>query len=102
IRASSCATKSREPINVSLSGFSFLIEEAGKNIRRNGLMSLAALTTVTISMAVLGGSLFALYRLHQWVEAQPRQFETAVFLHRQVTREKALDVQKRIESIPGV
>lgn len=58
----------------------FLVGEAGRNMKRNGLMSLAALSTVTIALAVLGGALFALYRLHQFAESQPKQFEVEVFL----------------------
>ncbi len=87
---------------MSLSGLSFLIAEAAKNIRRNGLMSLAALTTVAISMAVLGGALFTLYRLHQFAEAQPRQFEIAVFLRGDVDRDDVEGIRKRILAIPGV
>ncbi len=78
------------------------MDEAGKNIRRNGLMSLAALTTVTIAMAVLGGALYLLFRLTQFAEAQPRQFEIAVFMQMETTREKTLEAQKRIASLPGV
>jgi cell division transport system permease protein len=87
---------------MSLSSIAFLCEEAFRNIRRNGLMSLAALTTVAISMAVLGGSLFALYRLHQFAEAQPRQFEIVVFLYNKVAREDAAQLQKRLSALPGV
>src|SRR5438093_1249561 len=66
------------------------------------MMSLAALATVAISMAVLGGSLLTIYRLHQFAEAQPKQFEMDVFLKVDVTRDKVAEVQKRIQAIPGV
>ena len=84
------------------SSLEFLIGEAARNIRRNGMMSLAALATVAISMAVLGGSLLTIYRLHQFAEAQPRQFEMDVFLNVDANRETAEVVRKRIQQIPGV
>lgn len=85
-----------------LSTFSFLVDEAAKSVRRNGLMSLAALTTVAISMAVLGGALFALYRLHQLADTQPRQFEVAVFLNPETSPDDVKKIQRRISRIPGV
>src|SRR5437016_9886648 len=89
-------------MSVSLSSLSFLIEEAARNIKRNGLMSLAALTTVAASMAVLGGALFALFRLHQYAEAQPRQFEIALFLQTDLSRKDALAVKRRVGGLDGV
>ncbi len=87
---------------MSLSSISFVFDEAAKNVRRNGLMSLAALTTVAISMAVLGGALFTLYRLHQFAEAQPRQFEVQVYLRTAVRGRETLKVKRRIQELPGV
>lgn len=87
---------------MGLSSLTFLIEEAGKNIRRNGLMSLAALTTVTVAMTILGGALFALYRLHQSVESLPQQFEICVFVQPKLPREKTLEVQQRLRALPGI
>jgi cell division transport system permease protein len=80
----------------------FLIGESLRNIRRNGLMSLAALSTVAIAMSVLGGAVFSLYRLHQFAEAQPRQFEIAVFMQPDADRAKTDGVQRRIGMLPGV
>jgi cell division transport system permease protein len=87
---------------MSLSSLWFLIEEAGRNIRRNGLMSVAALTTVTIAMAVFGGSVYGIYRLHQFVQAQPSQFGIAVFLRADATRADAIALQRRLAGLPGV
>ena len=53
----------------------FLIGEAGRNIRRNGMMSLAALSTVAITLAVFRGEQRSPSTgLHQYAEALPRQF----------------------------
>lgn len=85
-----------------IAGLFFLIGESARNIRRNGLMSLAALSTVTVAMAVLGGAVLSLYRLHQFAEAQPRQFEIAVFMQFGTVRETTYDVKRRIEQLSGV
>ena len=84
------------------SSLEFLVGEAARNIRRNGMMSLAALATVAISMAVLGGSLLTIFRLHQFAEAQPKQFEMDVFLKVDVGRDRTEDVRNRIQQMPGV
>jgi cell division transport system permease protein len=85
-----------------LSTFGFLIEEAGKNIRRNGLMSVAAITTVTISMAILGGVLYSMFRLHQIASSFPRQFEILVFMKTNATRDQTLALKRKIEKMNGV
>src|SRR5262249_10213146 len=78
------------------------LKEAGRNLRRNGLASLAALLIVTFSMMILGGALLALYRLRQMADVLPQHFEIAVFLREDLPRAEALNVQKRIEDLPGV
>ncbi len=85
-----------------MSTLSFLIDDAFKNIRRNGLMSLAALSTVTIAMAVLGGALFTLYRLDQLIETQPKQFEIIAFLQNETDRDTANEVKTKVEKLSGV
>lgn len=85
-----------------LSTFTFLIDESGKNIRRNGLMSLAALTTVAVSMAVLGGALWSIYRLHQIAATIPRQFEIVAFTHLNTSRKEAEGLLERLHNIPEV
>lgn len=85
-----------------LNTLAYLIGEAGRNIRRNGMMSVAALSTVAITMAVFGGATFSLYRLKQFADTLPRQFEIAVFLNVDRSRADALDLQRRILAMRGV
>ncbi|HSV72514.1 MAG TPA: permease-like cell division protein FtsX [Chthonomonadales bacterium] len=87
---------------MSLSSLGFLIEEALKSIRRNGLMSLTAFTTVTMALSVFGGAAYALYRVHQIAQALPRQFQISVFLRMEVPRDQALRVADSIRALPDV
>lgn len=87
---------------MNFTSIGFLFDEAAKNIRRNGLMSLAALSTVAIAMAVLGGALYFVFRLHQFVEVQPRQFEIEVFMRDGVERDDTMAVKRKIQQLPGV
>lgn len=87
---------------MTLSGVAYLIGDAAKSIRRNGLMSLAALSAVTVSLTVFGGALFGLYRLHQFVASQPERFEIAVFLRPELPREVSLELERKIRGMPGV
>ncbi len=81
----------------------FLIGEAGRNIRRNGLMSLAALGTVTVALTVLGGSLWTTFRLNEFARLQPERFNRIdLFLPATSDRSVADALQKRIEKLPNV
>ncbi len=87
---------------MSFSAFAFLVDDAAKSIRRNGLMSIAALTTVTVAMAVLGGSLFTIYRLKQFADSQPRRFEILAFVEPKADAATVESVRDRATRIPGV
>ncbi len=85
-----------------LSSLAFLIEEAGKSIRRNGLMSVTALSTVAISLAVFGGASYLLYRTHQFVNAQPERFHITAFFRPEAPRSDVEDARNRVAQIHGV
>jgi cell division transport system permease protein len=88
---------------VNFGSLFFLIHEAFLNIRRNGLMSLAALGTVTVALTVLGGSLWTAYRINEIAQEEPKTFnEVDVFLSRQATRPQTQDVIERAKRLPNV
>jgi cell division transport system permease protein len=88
---------------VSFTSFFFLIHEAFLNIRRNGLMSLAALGTVTMALTVLGASLWTAYRINEIAQDEPKTFnEIDVFLSRDTTRPQTEDVLARVKLLPNV
>lgn len=87
---------------MSPGGLSYVFEEAAQSIRRNGLMSVAALTTVTISLTVLGCAVLALFHLDRYASAQPRQFEIVAFMRQDAARDAAVSVQGRVGALAGV
>lgn len=88
---------------MSLSSWMYLIYEGYLNIRRNGLMSLAALGTVTVALTVLGASLGTAYRIGEIAQLQPQSFnEIDVFLQPQIDREESLAFQDRLKRMPYV
>ena len=88
---------------MSLSSLGFLISEGFRNIRRNGLMSVAALSTVAVALTILGASLWFAFRLQEIASRQPQKLnEVAVFLNVETERDKAEEVQTRIEKLQNV
>ncbi len=88
---------------MSFSSLAFLIGEGFRNIRRNGLMTLAALSTVSVALTILGASLWLSFRLQEIASRQPQKLnEVAVFLNLDVDREKAEALGGRIEKLDNV
>ena len=88
---------------MNLISLGFLCRECLLNIRRNGLMSLAALGTVTVALTVLGSSLWSAYRLNEYARQQPQMFnQMDVFLPASADREQANDLKTKLEADPSV
>ncbi|CEK15146.1 cell division protein [Chthonomonas calidirosea] len=88
---------------MKLDSLFFLVQEAWLNIRRHGLMSLAALGTVTVALTVLGGCLWLGFRINEYIAAQPQKFnEIDLFLRVNVPRDKVIALQHQIETLPAV
>ncbi len=88
---------------MNFSSLWFLIQEAFLNIRRNGLMSLAALGTVTVALTVLGASLWTAYRINEIAQDEPKTFnEVDAFMNRPSERAQTLEVMGRIKTLPNV
>jgi cell division transport system permease protein len=87
---------------VNLSSVEFLVQEAFTGIRRNGLMAYASISTVALSLGVLGA--FALLALgaNNFVASQIGKFEIAVYMCSGVPLAKTEELAARIEKMPDV
>ncbi len=87
---------------MNLSHIEFLVEEAFVNLRRNGLMTLAAIGTVALALAVFGGFGLILWRLERLANSLPPKFAIDVFLKDSVPRARAQELQKQFEQHPDI
>jgi cell division transport system permease protein len=85
---------------VNLRNIEFVIEEAFTGIRRNGLMAFASITTIALSLSVLGA--FALIALgaSNFSSSQVNSFQIAVFV--KGVGANAKKTAEKIQAIDGV
>lgn len=80
----------------------FLIRECGLNLRRQGLMVLACVSTAAIALSILGVFLLLAFQVYAFADAAPRQFEIHAFMNEDATREQTLAAKDEVARIPGV
>ncbi len=80
----------------------FLLTEAFTALRRNGLMTFAAVTTAAASLFLLGGLAYVYYRVSGFTTNVSNKFEMNVFMRMDLPRPQALDAAAKIKKMPGV
>ena len=65
---------------MSFRSIEFLIQEAFTGIRRNGLMAFASITTIALSLGVLGAFVLLALGANHFAASQLNEFEIAVFV----------------------
>jgi len=80
----------------------FVISEALKAFSRNRMMTVAAVTTVAVSLFLLGGLSYAYYRIDSYAKTIPGKFRMLVYLRDEATQKDVQQVASQIRSIPGV
>ncbi len=84
--------------------FQFWLREAFSNVRRNRLMSLLAISTVTVSLFILGAFYLSLANLQAAVGNQTQQLDLVLLLKRDITplRRKEIFEAARIKQVKKV
>ncbi len=80
----------------------FLLGEALVNLKRHGLMTAAAITTITVSLALLGGFVIFFYQVNTAAQRVLDNFEMRVFCRPEIKKEDVARVGRRIGQLPGV
>lgn len=87
---------------MSLRSLEFAICEAFVSIRRNGLMSIASITTISLSLAVLGGFALLVLWLNGVAKSLSDELEICVFMKFRATQEEIARVHDRLSQMPHV
>ncbi len=80
----------------------FLLHEALTNFRRHGLMTMAAITTIAVSLALLGGFLLTFYQVSNAARRAVDAFEMRVFCRQEIRKEALPALKQRITALQGV
>lgn len=87
-------------------GFSSYIRysfrDAFRSVGRHKGMAFASITTVAISLFILGFTLLLVVNTQYIVSQMESQVEVIAFLHEEVARQDALALQEKIEKINGI
>ena len=87
---------------MSLSTKEYFIRETYKSIKRNGLMSLASVSTVALSLLVLGMFLLIFINTNNLAQYLESQVQITVYMEDSVEGSGLSDMKQTLENLPGV
>ena len=87
---------------MSLSTKEYFIRETYKSIKRNGLMSLASVSTVALSLLVLGMFLLIFINTNNLAQYLQSQVQITVYMEDSVEAPGLSDMKQTLENLPGV
>ena len=87
---------------MSLSSKEYFIRETGKSIKRNGVMSLASVSTVAVSLLVLGMFLLMYLNTDNLARYLEGQVEMTVYMEDTATGEELAVMREKLNKMEGV
>lgn len=82
--------------------FEYFIKEAIGSLRHNGLMSIASVSTVALSLLILGMFLLMVLNLNNMASALESQVQISVYLQDDLGERDMREIGTRITKFPGV
>ncbi len=87
---------------MKISTVEYFVTESINSIRRNGLMSVAALMTVALSLLILGIFTIAVMNLNHMASVLESQIQVTVYLQDSLKDVETREIGTRITKLPGV
>ena len=87
---------------MKLRTFSYFVKEAFKSMRRNGLMTLASISTVALSLFMLGVFLCGVVNLNNMAASLETQVQLSVYLKYDLTTNQIMETGKAVKSQPNI
>jgi Cell division protein len=87
---------------MKLRTFSYFVKEAFKSMRRNGLMTLASISTVALSLFMLGVFLCGVVNLNNMAASLETQVQLSVYLKDDLTTNQIMETGKAVKSQPNI
>ena len=87
---------------MSFSTKEYFVKETYKSIRRNGFMSFASISTVAVSLLVLGMFLLIFLNTNNLAQYLESQVQVSVYMQDSSTSEDIKNVEDKLKKMPGV
>ena len=87
---------------MSLSTKEYFVRETYKSIRRNGLMSVASVSTVALSLLVLGMFLLLFLNTNNLAQYLESQVQITVYMQDEADGDVLEATRTKLEGLPGV
>ena len=87
---------------MSFSTKEYFVRETYKSIRRNGFMSFASISTVAVSLLVLGMFLLIFLNTNNLAKYLESQVQISVYMQDEATSDDLSAMQKELTGLPGV
>ena len=87
---------------MSYSTKEYFVKQTYKSIRRNGFMSFASISTVAVSLLVLGMFLLMFLNTNHLAQQLENQIQISVYMTDTATTQDNMDVEQAIKKMPGV
>ena len=87
---------------MSFSTKEYFIKETYKSIRRNGFMSFASISTVAVSLLVLGMFLLIFLNTNNLAKYLESQVQVSVYMQDDAKTEELTSVKEQLQKMPGV
>ncbi len=89
-------------MDMSFSTKEYFIKETYKSIRRNGFMSFASISTVAVSLLVLGMFLLIFLNTNNLAQYLESQVQVSVYMEDTASGDEIAVVREKIKGLPGV
>ena len=87
---------------MSFSTKEYVVKETYKSIRRNGFMSFASISTVAVSLLVLGMFLMIFLNTNNLAQYLESQVQVSVYMQDNATGQELAAVKEKLTKMPGV
>ncbi len=87
---------------MSFSTKEYFVKETYKSIRRNGFMSFASISTVAVSLLVLGMFLMIFFNTNNLAQYLESQVQVSVYMQDSATDKELTAVKEKLTKMPGV
>ncbi|HWQ42694.1 MAG TPA: permease-like cell division protein FtsX [Desulfosporosinus sp.] len=87
---------------MTLNSIRYILRETAHSMKRNPWLSIASVLTVTVSLVILGFSVFFLANASNMAKSFESQLEIAAFVQNTATPEQVKVLQTQVQGMPGV